>query len=198
MVGESEFRPSDESTGWFCIEPMREVDLSEVLAIEQASFKYPWKGASFEAEMEKPYAGLKVARVKTLARPLVGYVCFWLVVDELQVTNIAVHSHYRRRGLGEHLLMHALQLGYHTGARSAVLEVAWSNRPARALYEKLGFVALHSRPGYYSESNEDALVMGLSLDQWEVKGMKHNTVEADRGGMELERSNSSSLGRIAI
>jgi ribosomal-protein-alanine N-acetyltransferase len=198
MVGASECRSADESAGWFSLEPMRGVDLSEVLAIEQASFKYPWKGASFQAEMEKPYAGLTVARVKTLARPLAGYVCFWLVADELQVTNIAVHANYRRRGLGKHLLIHALQLGYYTGARSALLEVGLFNTPARALYEKLGFVVLHRRPGYYSESHEDALVMGLSLDQWELQGMKHNTVEADRGWVELEKSDSSSLGRIVI
>jgi ribosomal-protein-alanine N-acetyltransferase len=145
---------------------MTRIDLSEVTAIEQTSFRDPWSRAAFEAEMEKPYAGLKVARVKTLARPLAGYVCFWLVVDELQITNIAVHPHYRRRGLGKHLLTHALQLGNHTGARSAVLEVGWTNRAAQALYEKLGFVTLHSRPSYYPESHEDALVMGLSLEKW--------------------------------
>ena len=165
VVPESDVSPSGGSAKWFCIEPMRGIDLSEVLAIEQTSFKDPWSRASFEAELQKPFAGLKVARVKAPVLRLAGYVCFWLVVDELQITNIAVHPHYRRLGLGKHLLIHALQLGNHTGARSAVLEVGWTNRAAQALYEKLGFVALHSRPGYYPES-EDALVMGLSLEQW--------------------------------
>lgn len=169
-LGESDLRFACQPLGWFCLEPMRTADLPEVLAIERASFKGPWSRASFEAEMEKAYAGLKVARLMPgdRVRPVLGYVCFWLVADELQITNIAVHPEYRKRGIGLHLLLHAIQLGYKAGASFAVLEVGCSNKPARALYERLGFVAVQKRSRYYPESNEDALVMGLNLDQWWV------------------------------
>lgn len=118
--------------------------------------------------MEKGYAGLEVARLMPGDRmgSLLGYVCFWLVADELQITNIAVHPHYRQRNIGLHLLLHAIHLGHKAGARFAVLEVGCFNKPARALYEKLGFVAGQKRSRYYHESNEDALVMTLDLDQW--------------------------------
>lgn len=147
---------------------MRPADIPDVLAIERESFKSPWSQAAFEAEMEKSYAGLKLARLKAgdSDRQLLGYVCFWLAAEELQITNIAVHPQYRRRGIGLHLLLHALELGRETGAQLAVLEVGSSNKPARALYEKLGFAVVQKRTRYYPESNEDALVMGLYLNQW--------------------------------
>ena len=157
---------------WFCLEPMRKNDLSEVLAIERASFNDPWSRASFEAEMEKGYASLQVARLIPGDRlgSLLGYVCFWLVADELQITNIAVHPHYRQQNIGLHLLLYAIHLGYKDGARFALLEVGFSNKPARALYDKLGFVAGQKRSRYYHESNEDALIMTLDLNQWWSSG----------------------------
>ena len=94
---------------------------------------------------------------------MLGYICFWLVADELQITNLAVHPEYRRRSIGWQLLLHAFQLGHASGAQFAVLEVGRSNNAARALYEKLGFVAVHKRPRYYPESREDGLVMELNL-----------------------------------
>jgi ribosomal-protein-alanine N-acetyltransferase len=95
---------------------------------------------------------------------VLGYICFWLVADELQITNLAVHPEYRRRSIGWQLLLHAFQLGHASGAQFAVLEVGRSNKAARALYEKLGFVAVHKRPRYYPESREDALVMKFNLN----------------------------------
>ena len=158
------FRPEANMSEAFSIEPMRPADLTQVLAIERESFKSPWSKASFEAELGKRYGGLKVMRLKggDHVGPVLGYICSWLVADELQIANLAVHPEYRRRSIGWYLLLHAFQLGHAAGARFAVLEVARSNRAARALYEKLGFVVVHERPCYYSESREDGLVMELN------------------------------------
>ena len=147
------------------MEQMTRTDLSEVLAIERSSFANPWSQACFEREMEKPYASLQVARLTVAdgVNPVLGYICFWLVADEMQITNLAVHIGYRRLGVGKRLLLHALALGYSTGARLAVLEVRVSNEPARLLYEGYGFVVVQRRPRYYSKSREDALVMQLNL-----------------------------------
>jgi ribosomal-protein-alanine N-acetyltransferase len=158
-------RLEDDIGGRFSVEPMRPADLAQVLAIERESFQSPWSKASFEAELGKSYGGLRVARIKggDHIGPVLGYICFLLVVDELQITNLAVHPEYRRRSIGWQLLLHAFQLGHAAGARLAVLEVGRFNRAARALYEKLGFVAVRNRPCYYPESREDALVMELNL-----------------------------------
>lgn len=157
------------------IESMTAADLPEVLAIERCSFAAPWSQASFQAEMEKSHASLKVARFTEgdKGRQVLGYVCFWLVADEIQITNLATHSRYRRRGIGRRLMVHALQQGYKAGARLALLEVRSSNQAARALYEGLGFVAVKERPHYYPEYREAALVLELNLDpgwwqQWQL------------------------------
>ena len=161
-----DFRHEGNIGEGFRVEPMRPADLAQVLAIERESFKSPWSKASFEAELGKPYGGLKVIRLQggDHVGPVLGYICFWLVADELQITNLAVHPEYRRRSIGWHLLLHAIRLGLAAGARFAVLEVDRSNRAARALYEKLGFMVVHKRPCYYPESREDGLVMELKLN----------------------------------
>lgn len=148
------------------IEPMRLTDLTEVMAIERLSFASPWYRISFEEELKKPYAGLEMASLirDGRYRAVVGYVCFWLVADEIQITNLAVHVGFRRRGIGVRLLLHALNLGYQAGARLAVLEVRQSNTPARTLYERLGFAVVQERPRYYPEYQEAALVLELKLD----------------------------------
>jgi ribosomal-protein-alanine N-acetyltransferase len=160
----------------FIIEAMRPSDLPEVLAIERRSFASPWSRADFEAELEKTYAGLSVARLRGggEGRPVLGYLCYWLVAGEIQITNLAVHLGYRRHGVGRGLLLQACGRGYSAGARLAVLEVRESNKGARALYESLGFVAVQKRPRYYTEYREDALVMVLHLDrkwsqQWQPR-----------------------------
>jgi ribosomal-protein-alanine N-acetyltransferase len=148
------------------IEPVQVSDLPEVLAIEEASFVAPWSGAAFEAELEKPHACFCLARSLSgdKAVSVVGYVCFWLVADEIQIVNVAVHLAWRRRGIGTRLMRYALERGYEAGARVAVLEVRPSNQAARFLYDGLGFKAVRERPGYYPEHGEPALILEMNLD----------------------------------
>ena len=161
------FRDDSVRARGFIIESMTLTDLPEVLAIERSSFSTPWSRANFEGEMEKTYSHLKVARLSASgkARPVLGYICYWRVADEIQIANLAVHIGHRRRGVGGSLLLNACGLGYSAGARLAVLEVRESNKGARALYEGLGFVAVQVRPHYYPEYRENALVLMLNLDR---------------------------------
>ncbi|UCG13201.1 MAG: GNAT family N-acetyltransferase [Deltaproteobacteria bacterium] len=147
------------------IEAMRPNDLAEVLIIQQDGLSSLWSEASFAAEIEEPDASLYVARLMGVEKKcqVLGYICFWVVADEIQMANLAVHIHYRRRGVGRQLVLYALRTGYRAGARLAVLEVSLANAAAKALYEKLSFVPIHGRPFYYPESREAALVLKLSL-----------------------------------
>lgn len=149
------------------IEPVQPSDLSEVLLIERGSFVAPWSRAAFEAELEKPHARLYLARSRSgeKAGAVIGYICFWLVADEIQVVNVAVHMAWRRRGIGKRLMRYALGHAYEAGAHLAVLEVRRSNEAARALYEGLGFHAVRERPGYYPEFREPAVVLEMNLDK---------------------------------
>ena len=90
---------------------------------------------------------------------IVGYAGIWLMVDEAHVTTFAVDPDFRRRSIGERLLLAMLDVAIEKGAREATLEVRLSNLAARRLYEKYGFRPVGLRPRYYSDDNEDALIM---------------------------------------
>jgi ribosomal-protein-alanine N-acetyltransferase len=139
------------------IEPMRLEDLEEVQAIEQASFSTPWPSNAYRSElMTNRLASYLVARIDGR---IVGYGGMWLMVDEAHITTFAVHPAWRRQRIGERLLLAFLDLARDRHAREATLEVRLSNLAARRLYEKYGFRPVGLRPRYYSDNNEDALIM---------------------------------------
>lgn len=149
------------------IDPMRQRDLDEVLAIEKASFPNPWSRHAFLYELrQNRVAALWVARPTGLGGPpVLGYLCLWVVADEVHVTNLAVHPAYRRQGIGRQLLGELLRLYRGRGAVRAMLEVRPSNSEARHLYEAFGFKVVGTRRGYYFDTGEDALVMEADLTQ---------------------------------
>ena len=139
------------------IEPMRLEDLDDVQRIEGASFTTPWPENAYRSElMTNRLASYLVAR---LDGRIVAYGGMWLMVDEAHITTFAVHPGWRRQRIGERLLLAFLDLARERHAREATLEVRLSNVPARRLYEKYGFRPVGLRPRYYSDNNEDALIM---------------------------------------
>lgn len=139
------------------IEAMRLEDVEEVQTIELASFSSPWPPNAYRNELAtNRLASYLVARVDGR---IVGFGGMWLMVDEAHITTFAVHPAWRRRRIGERLLVAFLDLARDRHAREATLEVRLSNLPARRLYEKYGFRPVGVRPGYYSDNHEDALIM---------------------------------------
>ena len=139
------------------VEAMRLEDLPAVHAIEQASFSTPWPPHAYRTELEKNrLAHYLVVRA---GDEVVGYAGVWLMVDEAHITTFAVDPRWRRRGIGERLLLAVLDLARVQRAREATLEVRLSNIAARRLYEKYGFRPVGLRPNYYTDDREDALIM---------------------------------------
>lgn len=91
--------------------------------------------------------------------PVVGYGGVWLTVDEGHITTIASAPEVRRRGVGELVLNGLIDAARDLGANHLTLEVRVSNTPAQALYLKYGFEARGTRRRYYTDNNEDALIM---------------------------------------
>ena len=89
----------------------------------------------------------------------IGFAGLWLMVDEAHVTTIALHPRYRGRGLGELMLSLLFQIAYNISARTVTLEVRVTNHVAQNLYRKYGFQEAGVRRRYYSDNNEDALIM---------------------------------------
>ena len=81
------------------------------------------------------------------------------MVDEAHITTFAIHPAWRRQHIGERLLLEFVDVAIARCAREMTLEVRLSNLPARRLYEKFGFRPVGVRPRYYSDDDEDALIM---------------------------------------
>src|SRR3989442_7010944 len=90
---------------------------------------------------------------------IIGFAGLWLMVDEAHITTIAMHPDYRRRGLGEFMLVSLIDIAYSIGAKWVTLEVRVSNYTAQNLYRKYGFREAGLRHRYYSDNQEDALIM---------------------------------------
>lgn len=131
-----------------------------LLAIENASFPSPWSLQAFREEARRPMSFLW-GLIEDGS--LVGYACFWLLVREIHLMNIAVHPERRGRGLGSYLLSRIMEEGRTRRVETVWLEVRPSNRNAIRLYRKLGFKEIHRRPRYYTDTHEDAIVMSLRL-----------------------------------
>ena len=144
------------------IEPIRREDLPEVMAIEVASFARPWTQEMFENELARgEISEILVARDSDAGNPafIAGYICVWVVGEEMHINNVAVDPRRRRRGVAGALLEAALDHGRLGGARRAFLEVRASNRAAQSLYRRFGFQAAGIRTRYYDHPFEDAVIM---------------------------------------
>jgi [ribosomal protein S18]-alanine N-acetyltransferase len=139
------------------VEPMTLDDVTDVHDIEAASFPVPWPDYAFRQEIQtNRLAHYLVIRA---GDKTVGYGGMWLMVDEAHVTTFAVLPEWRRRGVGGRLMLEMMHLAEQLRAHVVTLEVRLSNHPARALYGSFGFRPVGIRPRYYSDNNEDALIM---------------------------------------
>jgi ribosomal-protein-alanine N-acetyltransferase len=166
----------------YVIEPMQLRNVAEVMEIERVSFPSPWSARAYSYELrENNLSHYLVVRPQ---RPLVkkesgfwarlqrslgvatstggnilGYGGFWLMAGEAHISTIAVRPEWRRRGIGELLLVAMLERAVELGGDVATLEVRVSNVAAQSLYQKYGFTKVGLRPHYYSDRGEDALIM---------------------------------------
>jgi [ribosomal protein S18]-alanine N-acetyltransferase len=90
---------------------------------------------------------------------IVGFGGLWLMLDEAHITTICVSTKLRGLGLGEWLMSHLMDIAREIGAQRVTLEVRVSNSVAQRMYRKFGFSTEGVRPRYYSDNQEDALIM---------------------------------------
>lgn len=136
---------------------MREEDIDEVLEIERTSFTTPWSKEAFTLEITKNMLAKYV--VAEIEGKVVGYGGIWLIIDEGHVTNIAVHEKYRGLGVGNKIMEGLIDICRDRNIVAMTLEVRKTNEVAKSLYDKYGFKEYGIRPGYYSDNNEDAIIM---------------------------------------
>ncbi|MUK88530.1 ribosomal-protein-alanine N-acetyltransferase [Ornithinibacillus sp. L9] len=143
------------------IRKMELSDISQVMEVETRSFESPWTEDIFYQEIVKnKHAHYYVMLIE---KKIVGFVGVWIVFDDAQITNIAILPELRGNKLGEKLFRFTMQQAIGMGVERLSLEVRASNTVAQRLYRKFGLVAGGIRKNYYSDNNEDAIVMWVNL-----------------------------------
>ena len=139
------------------ISPMRRRHLRNVLRIEAEVYPRPWSLGLFMSEL-----GLKTTRVYLVARihnQVVGYAGLMLTGSDGHVTTVAVDPEWQRNGIATRLLLGLTGAAIARGCTGLTLEVRASNDGAKELYRRFGFAPAGVRKNYYTETNEDAIVM---------------------------------------
>ena len=134
-------------------------DLDELVRIEQSG-DVRWGMKGLEQALANSHVVILIAEDEEKA--IAGYIAVLIVAEEMQVQNIVVDTTCRRLGIGTILLGEACGHANSQGAREVFLEVATHNSAALSLYEKLGFRRTGTRPGFYQDGS-DAAVMQKSL-----------------------------------
>ena len=174
----------------FYLRPMRPGDITQVAEVEQEAFPTLWPGTNYRRELRNPQCEYLVCVQRGLKAPaggqpprrgllemlrrrppaphvelddaLVGYVGVWFMGGEGHIVSIAVREAYRRKGLGELLMLGAIELSAKRGQQVVTLEVRVSNEAAQGLYRKYGLREVGRRRAYYSDNREDAYIMSTA------------------------------------
>jgi ribosomal-protein-alanine N-acetyltransferase len=143
-------------------------DMEGIFEVEQESFSQPWTKEAIIHELNNN--DLTMYYVLENDGVIEGYAGLWHVLDEGQVTNIALRQECRGRGYGELLLRVMMEAAWNKGCTGIFLEARISNLPALHLYRKLGFSVLSVRKKYYTQPDEDAYVMGCEKENYHWVG----------------------------
>jgi len=132
--------------------------------IERQAFPAPWPPQFFVSELSQPHSTTLVVRDPAAdSGRIIGYIVFWILIDELHILNLAVHPAWRRRCIARQLLAEAIRRARDRHCRTAWLEVRPSNTAALALYKSSGFRQITTRKRYYDDTGEDALILSREL-----------------------------------
>lgn len=141
---------------------MTEADIDGVLKIEQEAFSLPWTRDAFVQEMTTNLHAYYVVAENSEGK-IVGFCGMWIVVDESHITNVAVTEQLKGQGIGEGLMREAIRVSKESGVVLMTLEARVSNTVAQNLYRKLDFQNGGIRKGYYTDNQENALVMWVKF-----------------------------------
>lgn len=136
-------------------------DLDQVMEIEESLFAVPWTREGYFTFLTRENSMFLVVEEKG---EILGYCGLLMVLDEGDVTNVAVRGDRQREGIGNFLMESLIRLSREQGIRMIHLEVRAGNETAIRLYERLGFVRDGLRKAYYTDPVEDAILMTYTAD----------------------------------
>lgn len=165
-------------------------DLPEIIKLEKLCFPDdPWPVEVYFDELSnEPDSYYWVVRPKHPVQgpeslPILANGGYRLDGNATHITTLATHPDWRRRKIGEWLLLNMLKLSRKAGAKGAYLEVSVDNLPALKMYSNLGFVPIKYLENYYREGSGSAFVLELkdleTSDIWKPLNSRLNTIVID-------------------
>ncbi len=142
----------------FEIRRLKKEDAEELSLIEKEIFgKSAWTKKDFIETTAIEYAYYLVAEDEN--KKIIGACGYRDLCGEADITNVCVIPEMRRKGIAEKMLRKLMENGLEQGVRDFTLEVRSENSAAIRLYEKLGFVSEGTRPSFYEDPKDDAIIM---------------------------------------
>jgi len=135
---------------------MKEEDVPYIAQLESSIFSMPWREDDFREALCNIKKTFVVAKAD---EEIVGYCGVHQILDEGEITNVAVKDTHRRQGIAGRMLSYLLEVGSDMGITAFTLEVRASNQGAVKLYENAGFSVEGIRKDFYEKPKEDALIM---------------------------------------
>ena len=142
-------------------------DLPQVLAIEAASFEFPWTEEDFIRSLTNRHT---LGMVAEFDGKIVGYYIYRLHKYHLHVLNIATHPYLCFYGIGRQMLAKLIEKISLTSRKRITLEVRETNLSALLFFKACGFKATEVLRNYYDDSPEDAIVMKWRKNDHEMNG----------------------------
>lgn len=136
--------------------------LDSLSALEKMCFSIPWSRKLFENDISNKNAHYVLA---VLNDKVIGYCGLYKVLDEADITNIAVHPKFRRQGLAGRILQNIIEHCKLNKITKITLEVRESNISAINLYKKNDFKVVGERKNYYSDNRETAILMTRQTEE---------------------------------
>jgi len=143
------------------IQSLSHKHLSAILELDKACFGGLWSKEGYQRELDSPNSEIQGIFSQKTGEKLLGMGCFWSILEEAHITILAIDSQYHRQGMGAALLYSLIKTARKHYLERATLEVRASNLAAISLYEKFGFKTAGRRRRYYTDNDEDALILWL-------------------------------------
>ena len=131
-------------------------DVPYIAQMEKIIFTMPWREDDFVEACNNPKKNFITAKA---GDKIIGYCGIHQILDEGEITNVAISEEYRQRGIAGRMLSYLLEVGISMGITAFTLEVRAGNKAAVRLYENAGFLTEGIRKDFYDKPKEDALIM---------------------------------------
>ena len=161
-------QPDKENPNAPRIRPIEAAHIADLIRIAEETNLSHWSAQSYLDEMKNPDAIM--LRLDAGDNSTIGFIVgrFVLggeieIVTDAEIYNIAITEREQRKGLGKLLFNAFASVCREKKAANIWLEVRESNDKAIAFYKQSGFEHVQTRPSFYENPREHALLMKLIL-----------------------------------